>query len=171
MRTQRLFAYALAVCLALLGTGSAIASDVPGNYNASLKGKYRILSTTTTVGSTAQLYFIGIITYDGHGHASMADRGTIIDSNGFTAPSFEETGTFTYTVKRDGSFTQEGSFKSNPEGSYTVTGVKWVGQVGDGGSISILSGTIPVQPAIFTSGGISSERLGGFTATAVRIHE
>jgi hypothetical protein len=72
-------------------------------------------------------------------------------------------------VKRDGSFTQLGSFTSNPVGSYTITNVKWVGQIGALGSILILSGAIPTEPAIFTSGGASSERLGSFTATAVRV--
>jgi len=153
----------------LLGTGSAIADDEPGNYNANLKGKYRIFSNVSTVGSTAHLYFIGVITYDGDGHARMADRGTVIDSNASTAPSFEETGRFTYEVKRNGSFTQSGSFESNPPGSYTIAGVKWVGQIGAQGSILILSGVIPPEPTIFTSGGVSSERLGSFTATAVRI--
>jgi hypothetical protein len=161
---------AIAACLILLGTGSAIAYDEPGNYNASLKGTYRIFSNVSSDGSTAHLYFIGVITYDGNGHARMADRGTVIDSNNATAPSsFEETGRFSYEVKRDGSFTQNGSFTSNPVGSYTITGVKWVGQIGAQGSILILSGAIPPEPAIFTSGGVSSERLGSFTATAVRI--
>jgi len=160
---------AFAACLVLLGTGSAIADDESGNNNASLKGTYRIFSNVSTVGSTAHLYFIGVITYDGNGHARMADRGTIIDSNNVTAPSFEETGMFSYAVKRDGSFTQQWSFTSNPVGSYTITGVKWVGQIGAQGSILILSGTIPTEPSIFTSGGVSSERLGSFTATAVRI--
>jgi hypothetical protein len=169
MRTQRLFAYAFAVCLVLIGTGSAIAADEPGNYNANLKGTYRIFSNVSSVGSTAHLYFIGVITYDGHGHARMADRGTVIDSSGSMAPSFEETGMFEYKVKRDGSFTQSGSFTSNPAGSYTITDVKWVGQIGAQDSILILSGVIPTEPAIFTSGGVSSEHLGSFTATAVRI--
>src|SRR5438874_2792936 len=115
MRTQRLFTYALAVCLVLLGTGSAIADDEPGNYNASLKGRYRIFSNVSSDGSTAHLYFIGVITYDGKGNAKMADRGTVIDNNSSTAPSsFEETGIFTYEVKRDGSFTQLGTFTPNP---------------------------------------------------------
>ena len=167
MRTQRLIAYAFATCLVLLVTGSAIADD-----NGHLKGKYRIFSNVSNVGSTAHLYFTGVITYDGKGHAMMTDSGTVINSNGTTAFSFEETGTFTYEVKRDGSFTQEGSFKSNPEGTYTITGVKWVGQIGAEGSVLIISGTIPPEPSIFTSGGVSTERLGGSTATAVRIrHE
>lgn len=164
MRIQRLIVYAFVVCLASLSAGSALAED-----NGLLKGKYRIFSNLSTVGSTAHLYFTGIITYDGKGHATMTDSGTIIDSNGTTAFSFDETGTFTYTVKGDGSFTQEGSFESNPKGSYLLTGVKWVGQIGAQGSVLILSGAIPPTPSIFTSGGVSSERLGGFTATAVRI--
>jgi len=64
---------AFAACLVLLGTGSAIADDESGNNNASLKGTYRIFSNVSTVGSTAHLYFIGVITYDRNGHARMAD--------------------------------------------------------------------------------------------------
>ena len=41
MRTQRWIVYVFAACLVLLGTGSAIADDEPGNYNAKLKGTYR----------------------------------------------------------------------------------------------------------------------------------
>jgi len=174
MRTQRLIAYMFAACLVSFLAGSAMADEGGGYSNASLKGKYRIFSNVSTIGSPAHLYFIGVITYDGHGHARMADSGTIIDSTPgtVTAPSFEETGLFTYRVKRDGSFTQEGTFTSNPPGSYMVTGVKWVGQIGAQGSILILSGVIPPEPSIFESGGVSSERLGSFTATAVRIpHE
>ena len=164
---------AVATCLGLLVTGSALAND-----NGFLKGTYRIFSQTSGVGSTAHGYFIGVITYDGHGQARMTDRGTIIDSNNHSdppsAPSFGETGIFTYAVKRDGSFTQEGSFTSNPEESftYTITGVKWVGQISPDGSVLILSGAIPPEPSIFTHEGVSSEGLGGFSATAVRIpHE
>lgn len=160
---------AVAACLVLLGTGSAIAADEPGNYNASLKGTYRTFSSGVNVGSTSKLYFIGVITYDGHGHATMADRGTIIDSNANQPFSFEETGELTYEVKRDGSFTQEGTFTSNPVGDYVLTGIKWVGQIGAGGSILVISGAIPPQPQIFTSGGVSTVRFGVNSMTAVRI--
>jgi hypothetical protein len=61
MRTQRLFAYAFAVCLVLLGTGSAIADDGSGYSNASLNGRYRIFSNVSTDGSTAHLYFNGYL--------------------------------------------------------------------------------------------------------------
>ncbi len=160
---------AVAACLVLLGTGLAVAADEPGNYNASLNGTYRIFTSLNNVGSTATLKFIGVIRYDGKGHARMADSGTVIDSNNVTAPSFEETGVFSYEVKRDGSFTQEGTFTSNPVGDYVITGVKWVGQIGAQGSILILSGAIPPGPQIFTSGGVSSVRFGVMTGTAVRI--
>jgi hypothetical protein len=77
----------------------------------------------------------------------------------------------TYAVKPNGSFTQEMSFASNPVGEWTLTGVKWVGQIGAQGSALIISGTIPPQPQTFTIGRVSSVRFGGFTATAVRISQ
>ena len=162
---------AVAASFILLGTGSAIAYDEPGDYNANLKGRYRIFSNVSSDGSTAHTYFIGVITYDGRGHAKMVDRGTTIDSNSSAAPSsFEETGTFDYRVKRDGSFTQSGSFEGNPPASYTITNVQWVGQIGAQGSILILSAAIPLQPTtFFTNGEVPSVHYGSFTATAVRI--
>ena len=170
MRTQRLFAYAFGACLVLLGTGSAIAADEPGNFNAQLKGTYRWFSNASTEGNSVHLYFIGVVTYDGKGHATMADRGTGIDPFNQAPPfSFEETAALTYAVKRDGSFTQEGTFTSNPVGDYVITGAKWVGQIGAGGSTLVLSSVIPPEPSIFTSGGVSSERFGGSMSIAVRI--
>ena len=165
MRTQRLIAYAFATCLVLLVTGSALAAE-----NALLKGTYRFVSHSSNVGNTAHLYFNGFITYDGHGNATMTDSGTIIDGNNTPPPfSFEETGMGTYEVKPNGSFTQEMSFASSPVGEWTLTGVKWVGQIGAQGSVLIISGTIPPQPQTFTIGGVSSVRFGGSTLTAVRI--
>jgi hypothetical protein len=63
------------------------------------------------------------------------------------------------------------SFASNPVGEWTLTGVKWVGQIGAQGSVLIISGIIPPQPQTFTTGGVSSVRFGGFTLTAVRINQ
>ena len=161
---------AVAACLVLLGTGSAIAADEPGNFNASLKGAYRTFSSAANVGSTTHLYFTGVMTYDGKGHATWAGRGTVIESTATEAFSFGETGVLTYEVKRDGSFTQEGTFTSNPVGDYVITGVKWVGQIGIGGSILVLIGAIPPEPAIFTGGGgVPTVRFGVNTMTAVRI--
>ena len=157
---------AVAMCLVLLITGPALAND-----NALLKGTYRFVSHSSNAGNTAHLYFNGFITYDGHGNATMTDSGTIIDGNNTPPPvSFKETGMGTYAVKHDGSFTQEMSFASNPVGEWTLTGVKWVGQIGAHGSVLIISGAIPPQPSIFTFGGVSSVRFGGFTLTAVGIH-
>ena len=167
----------VAACLFLLVTGTAIAHDERGDSNALLKGTYRIFTQTSGVGSTAHFYFVGVITYDGKGNARMTDRGTIIDSNGNSAttpPSFGETGIFTYEVKRDGSFTQEGIFTSNPDESYQyrITGVKWVGQIGADNSVLILSGAIPTEPSTFCDSQGCSLRFGGFSGTAVRIrHE
>mgnify|MGYP003576201371 CR=1 FL=1 len=169
----QLIVYVLAACVVLLGTGSAIADDEHRNHNASLKGTYRIFTTLNNVGSTAILKSLGVITYDGKGHAQMSDSGTIIDSNSGAAISFEETGKFTYKVNRDGSFTQEGTFTSHPigePGGYVITGVKWVGQIGGRGSILMISGTIPPEPQIFTSEGrVPSVRFGVMTGTAVRM--
>ena len=166
---------AVATCLVLFVTGSAIAAAEPGDSNASLKGTYRIFTQTSGVGSTAHFYFVGVITYDGHGHARMTDRGTLIDSNGDSnsttaPPSFGETGILTYAVKRDGSFTQEGIFTSNPDESYQyrITGIRWVGQIGADGSVLILSGAIPTEPSTFCDSQCSL-RFGGFSGTAVRI--
>lgn len=175
MRTQRLITYAFATCLILLVTGSAIAHDERGDSNALLKGAYRIFTQSSGVGSTAHFYFAGVITYDGKGNARMTDRGTIIDSNSNSAtapPSFGETGIFTYEVKRDGSFTQEGIFTSDPADpfQYTITS-KWVGQISAGGLVLILSGPIPTEPGTFCdiAAGACSPRFSGFSGTAVRI--
>ena len=160
---------AVAVGLVVLGTGSGFAPDEPGNFNARLKGAYRTFSSVTNVGSTSHLYFTEVMTYDGNGAATWAGRGTVIDSNANQAFSFGETGVLTYEVKRDGSFTHEGTFTSDPVGDYVVTGVKWVGQIGIGGSILVIIGAIPPEPSIFTSGGVSTVRFGVTTMTAVRI--
>lgn len=164
---------AIAVGLVLLGTGSAITADGPGNFNARLKGTYRTFSHATNVGSTVHLYFNGVMTYDGNGHATWAGSGTVInqDSTVTEAFSFGETGVLTYEVKRDGSFTQVGTFTSNPVGDYVITPVKWVGQIGIGGSILVLSGPIPPEPAIFTDGRGSTVRFGVNQMTAVRISQ
>ena len=112
MRTQRLFAYAFAVCLILLGTGSAIAADEPGNYNASLKGTYRIFTSVNNVGSTATSTLLGSLptmaTVTPGWQTAVRSLTLSIQAPPF---SFEETGKFEYRVKRDGSFTQSGSFE------------------------------------------------------------
>jgi hypothetical protein len=199
MRTQRLIIYAIATYLVLLVTGPALAND-----NGLLIGKYRItiekscadvpggFSSSGTpdfpfwqamgTGNTRQLYFTGVQTYNGNGHVTTSERGTLIFPGPYfqgsgAVTAFEETGSWTYTVRRDGSFTQEGASFTATDGSYTVTGAKIVGQISGDGSVLILSGTIPpvVETLKFFSNGTlvgSTQRLCSASGTAVRIrHE
>ena len=82
MRTQRRIAYAFAACLVSLLAGTAMADDGSGNFNAFLQGQYQVNGTVTcstgptveSIGSEPTLFdtFTGVITYDGHGHATLA---------------------------------------------------------------------------------------------------
>jgi hypothetical protein len=137
-----------------------------------LKGKYRFniskTCTDTATGSTVQLHFFGTTTYDGDGHATLKDRGTVFLPGPFQV-SFEETADLTYEVKRNGSFSQEGTFTA-PDGSLTVTGAKVVGQIESEGSVLILGAAIPaVKETLTFAGGGSSERFCAASGTAVRI--
>lgn len=166
---------AVAACLVLLGTGSAIAAHGGGDSNGSLKGKFRLslnkTCTDTATGDLVHIYFSGAITYDGNGHATIRERGTAF-LPGFgplTYVTFEEAADLTYEVKPNGSFTQEGIFTAI-DGSYVVTGAKVVGQIDAQGSALILSAAIPpVLETLSFSGGGSSSRYCGASGTAVRI--
>ena len=192
----------VAASLVLLVTGSAFAAAELGGSNASLKGKFRITIEKSCadvpdgfsvsgppdfpfwqamgIGNTRQLYFTGVQTYDGNGHVTTTERGTLIFPGPYiqgsgTVTAFEETGSWTYTVKRDGSFTQEGASFTATDGSYRYTGAKVVGQISADGSVLILSEAIPpvVETLTFLdsngnpAGG--SKRLCGAMGTAVRI--
>ena len=88
MRTQRLIAYAFAACLVSLLAGTAMADDGSGHFNAFLQGQYQVSGTVTCstgptvelIGSEPTLFdtFTGVITYDGHGHATLKDQGVDI---------------------------------------------------------------------------------------------
>ncbi|MBH0193496.1 MAG: hypothetical protein HP492_17370, partial [Nitrospira sp.] len=83
--------------------------------------------------------------------------------------SFEETGDLTYTVKPNGSFTQEGTFTATDQ-SYTLTGPKMTGQIDAQGSVLIISAAIPpVKETLTFAGGGFSERFCAASGTAVRI--
>jgi hypothetical protein len=173
MRTQRLIAYAFTACLVLLGTGSAIADDEGGDLNAALKGKFRLslnkTCTDTATGSLVYIYFSGVTTYDGNGHATLRERGTIFFQLDSSFDTFEETANLTYQVRRNGSFTREGTFTAT-DGSYTLTGVKQVGQIDADGSVLNLSGVIPpVLETLSFAGGGSSARKCGTSGTEVSI--
>jgi hypothetical protein len=196
MRTQRCIAYVFAACLVSLVAGTAMAA----NSNHALKGTYRISINKSCadvqagftgltdpppnplnlfiqangVGSTPNLYFTGVQTYDSNGNVTTTERGMLISpgpyyQGTFAAAVFEETCSWTYTVHPDGSFTQLLNSCTANDGSYTVTGAKTVGQIDGGGSVLNLSAAIPpvVETIVFTAGG-SSKRVCGEVGTAVR---
>jgi hypothetical protein len=113
--------------------------------------------------------FTGVITYDGHGHATLKDEGVDI---GTGSPDIfvDETCTYSYEVARDGSFTQTSSC-TNAGKSYLLSGIKERGQIGVGGSVLITNQigkdveTLEVPP-----GNIIQYRICGGMGTAVRIH-
>jgi hypothetical protein len=203
MRTQRLIAYAFAAGLVSLMAGSAMADDERGNPNALLKGTYRHIasgsgaSVPTTSSSelgfnpwpdlTARgggsagdhTYFTGVITYDGKGYATETIQGIIIFTGRFGPGSFplltfEENCDWTYDVKRDGSFTREGTCRGTTTGGqfadspYTLSGLKWVGQIGIGGAVLI---SYRVDPTMETtlSNGFFTKTIGANQGTEVRI--
>jgi hypothetical protein len=163
----------LAACVVALLAGTAMADDEGGNSNASLKGKFRLsinkTCTDSGTNSTVHIYFSGVTTYDGNGHATLRERGTIYFLPGPSSFSFEETANLTYEVKPNGSFTREGTFTAT-DGSYTLTGVKQVGQINADDSVLNISGVIPpVQETLSLTVGGSSERFCGTSGTEVRI--
>ena len=170
MRTQPRLARACVVCLVSLIAGPALADGV--DPNGLLKGKFRFTTnktcTDTATGSTVQIYFVGTTTYDGDGHAKLTERGTIF-LPGPSYATFEETADLRYEVKRNGSFSQEGTFTATDH-SYELTGAKIVGQIDGQGSVLILGAAIPpVRETLSFAGGGFSERFCAASGTAVRI--
>jgi len=178
MRIQRLIAYAFAACLVSLLAGTAMADDERGNFNAFLQGKYQISANVTcstgptvpSIGSepTSFITFAGVITYDGHGHATLKDQGVIIGTG--SPDRFDETCKHSYEVARDGSFSQTGSC-TDAGGSYLLSGITERGQIGVGGSVLITNqiGT-DVETLEVPPGNIIQYRICGGVGTAVRIH-
>jgi hypothetical protein len=182
MRTQRLFAYAFTVCLVSLMAGPAMADVGSGNFNAFLQGQYQLSATVTcstgqdvpSIGSgpTSFITFAGVITYDGHGRATVRDQGVVIGTG--SPDRFDEACEYSYEVARDGSFSQTGSC-TGAGNSYFLSGIKERGQIGVGGSVLLTNviGTdveklvVPPPPAMpeFTQ-----YRICGGVGTAVRIH-
>jgi hypothetical protein len=181
MRTQRLIAYAFAAGLVSLLAGTAMADDGSGNFNAFLHGKYQISANLTcstgptveSIGSnpTSFITFAGVVTYDGHGHATLTDQGVVIGTG--SPDRFDEACEYSYEVARDGSFSQKGSCTGAGR-SYFLSGIKERGQISVGGSVLITNwiGTdvqtlvVPAPPAVpeFTQ-----YRICGGVGTAVRM--
>ena len=163
---------AMATGLVLLVTGAARAQNDRTESPASLKGTFRFNTVKTctdvVIGSTTHFYFNGTIIYDGSGSAKLTQQGTLV-LPGSTALSFEEMAELTYLLKPNGSFVQEGTFVA-ADHSYTVTGVRMIGQIDARESVVILSGTIPPEKeTVTTSGGGVSQYFCGASGTAVRI--
>lgn len=163
---------AMTIGLALLVTGAVQAQDDGRESNASLRGTFRfsIVKTCTdaVIGSTTQLYFNGTLIYEGSGSAKLTQQGTLV-LPGSTSVSFEETADLTYFLKPNGSLVQEGTFVA-ADRSYTVTGVRMVGQIDAQGTIVMLSGPIPSeQETVTTAGGVISQYFCGASGTAIRM--
>jgi len=190
MRSQQLIAYAFAAGLVSLSAGSALADDV--NPNTLLKGKYRFSQNNTCVmvsdsvgftqppdllttgdGFPAWLYLTGVANYDGRGNFTLTDHGLFIAGPGPFPPgsrpvsTFEDNCSGTYAVNRNGRFIQEGSCTAT-DGSYTLTGLKFEGQIGSESSVLTLSSVEPVVQTLVGNGFIT-KRICGTQVTSVRI--
>jgi hypothetical protein len=150
-----------------------------GHFNAFLHGQYQVNGTVTcstgptvdSIGSWPTLFdtFTGVITYDGHGTATLKDEGVDIGT-GSPDRFVDETCKYSYEVARDGSFTQTSSCTDAGK-SYLLSGIKERGQIGVGGSVLITNqvGT-DVETLAVPPGNIIEYRLCGGVSTAVRIH-
>ena len=169
MRTLTFTMLALTACLAAV---PALAEDNRSDSSTALTGTFRFSTvkacTDSATGSTAHFYLDGTIVYDGHGSAQLTQRGTLV-LPGPSSTSFEETADLTYTVRPNGSFSQEGTFRA-VDRSYTLTGAKMNGHIDPHGSVLIFSAAIPPEKETVTMPGRGlSESLCGASGTAVRI--
>ena len=108
-------------------------------------------------------YFTGVITYDGKGNATETIQGIIIFTGGFGPGShplltFEENCDWTYVVNRDFSFSREGTCLGTTTGGqfagspYTLSGLKWVGQIGIGSAVLISYQVDPTRETTLSNG-------------------
>lgn len=124
--------------------------------------------TDAVIGSTTHFYFNGTSIFDGTGFAKLTQRGTLV-LPGLTSESFEETADLTYFLKPNGSLVQEGTFVA-ADRSYTVTGVRMVGQIDAQDTIVMLSGPIPPeQETVTAAGGVISQYFCGASGAAIRM--
>lgn len=172
MRTLTFTVLALTACLATLPAASAHAEDTHNDSPSSLTGTFQFSTvktcTDSATGSTVHFYIAGTIIYDGHGSAQLRQQGTLV-LPGPNSTSFEETAELTYTVKPNGSFSQEGTFRA-VDRSYTLTGAKMNGHIGTHGSVLIFSAPIPPEKETVTMPGRGLfDYLCGASGTAVRM--
>ena len=179
MRTHRCIAYVFAACFVSLVTGSAMADDGSGNFNAFLKGKYRHSGSISCAtgetpesignGPTQHITFTGVTVYDGKGTATVKEHGIVVGSGHPLA--FEDDCQGTYEVNSNGRIRRE-STCTGVGGSYQLSGIRWKGQIGvEGSVVSLSSAELAVQkleaPAEFPS--FTQYRICGGLETEVRI--
>jgi hypothetical protein len=190
MRTQRLLAYAFIAGLGLLSAGSAMAAR-DNNPNSLLSGSYQFnqnqtclsvpggdfgppgLAITAT-GFTDFAYLAGVLTFDGVGNVTGHDHGISLPGNGPSSPNSSPVGTFadncsgTYKVRRDGSFIIHTNC-AGTDGSYTLTGLQFKGQISPDGSVWTDIAAEPVVTTLTLNNGVTIKRICGAHAIAVRI--
>ena len=190
MRTQRLFAYAFVAGLGLLLAGSATADN--NNSNSLLRGSYRFNQNQTCLsvpggdfgpppgfaitatGFTDFAYLAGVLTFDGVGNFTGHDHGIGLPGSGPSSPNSSPVGTFadncsgTYAVRRDGRFITHGNC-AGTDGSYTLTGLQFEGQISPDGSVWTDIAAEPVVTTLTLNNGFTIKRICGAHATAVRI--
>ena len=84
--------------------------------------------------------------------------------------TFEDTCSGRYEVNpRNGSFTQEGSCTAT-DGSYTLTGIKFEGQIDPEGSVLTMSSAEPVVQTL-VGNGFANKRICGSHVTSVRMRQ
>ena len=191
MRTPRLFAYAFVAILGLLSAWSATANV--DNSNSLLRGSYRFnqnqtclavpggdfgpppgLAITAT-GFTDFGIVTGVLTFDGIGNVTGQDHGISISGTGPSSPNSSPVGIFadncngTYEVRRDRSFIIHTSC-AGTDGSYTLTGLTFKGQISPDGSVWSDIAAEPVVQTLTLNDEFTIKRICGSLATAVRIH-
>lgn len=192
MRIQRLLAYAFIAGLGLLSAGSAMAAQ-DNNPNSLLRGSYRFFQNNTCLavpggdfgpppglaitatGFTNFATLTGVLTFDGAGNFRGHDHGISISGTGPSSQNSSPVQTFadncngTYEVRRDGSFITHGSC-AGTDGSYTITSLKFKGQISPDGSVWSDIAAEPVVQSLVLNDGFTIKRICGSLATAVRIH-
>jgi hypothetical protein len=172
-----------------------MAFDERDNPNTLLKGKYRFSQNntcaivfdpigftsppqllTTGNGFTALLYLTGVANYDGAGTVAVKDHGLFISqltpypSGSSPVSTFADDCSGTYEVNpRDRSFIQKVSCTAT-DGSYTLTGIKFEGQIDPEGSVLTMSSAEPVVQTL-VGNGFSNKRICGAHVTSVRMRQ
>jgi hypothetical protein len=179
------------VYLVSLSAGPAMATQ-DNNPNSLLTGSYRFFQNNTCLavpggdfgrppglaitatGFTDFAYLTGVLTFDGVGNVRGHDHGISISGTGPSSPNSSPVGTFadncsgTYEVRRDGSFIIHTSC-AGTDGSYTLTGLQFKGQISPDGSVWSDMAAEPVVQTLTLNDGFTIKRICGSHATAERI--